>query len=157
MQEALKSGNAALRRDPREATYGFLINGEFLHEDVEAFMWFDSPTSLASHLLDVQPLLLLKTPESEAIESFREQVRLPLEQLLLHGFRDDIRHAFNLAADGLMTIEWWGKFTELCVGESPLSRELLSWFRVARPASARGTHALTTEEHEPFVRFVHTW
>lgn len=56
-----------------------------------------------------------------------------------------------------MTIEWWGNFTELCVGESPLSRELLSWFRVVRTASARGTHALTKEEHEPFVRFVHTW
>ena len=85
MQEALKSGNAALRRDPRDAPYGFLVNGEFLHEDVEAFMWFDSTASLASHLLDVQPMLLLKTPKSEAIESFREKVRLPLEQLLLHG------------------------------------------------------------------------
>lgn len=76
---------------------------------------------------------------------------------MLHRFSDDIRHAFNLAAGGLMTIEWWGNFTELCVGESPLSRELLSWFRVVRTASARGTHALTKEEHEPFVRFVHTW
>lgn len=157
MQEALKSGNAALRRDPREAPYGFLVNGEFLHEDVEAFMWFDSPASLASHLLDVQPLLLLKTPKSEAIESFREKSRLPLEQLLLHGFRDDIRHAFNLAAGGLMKIEWWGEFTELCMGRTYMSCELLTWFRVARPASARGTQPLTPEEVEPFIRFVNTW
>jgi hypothetical protein len=157
MQEALKSGNAALRRDPRGAPYGLLVNGEFLHEDLQAFMWFDSPTGLASHLREVQHLLLLRIPGSEAIESFREQVRLPLEQLLLHGFRDDIRHAFNLAADGLMTIEWWGKFTELCVGETRMSCEVLTWFRVARPASARGTHALTPEELEPFVRFVRTW
>jgi hypothetical protein len=55
-----------------------------------------------------------------------------------------------------MMVEWWGKFTELCVGEFPLSRELLSWFRVARHTIPRGTHALTKEEHESFVRFVHT-
>ena len=157
MEEALRAGEAALQRDPREACFGLLASGEFLHEGAEVFMWFDSVEDLVTHLLDVEPMLLAGLADGPDIESYRERIRPPLDQVLLHGCQESARIAFNDAAEGYMLIDWWGQFSELAAAQSPTSRDLLTWFREPDDSDGQEVAPLADHELEAFVAFLRSW
>ena len=152
MEEALQAGEAALRRDPREAPYGFLAGGEFLHEGAEVFMWFATTDELVTHLLDVEPLLVSSLAHGRDIEAYRERIRPAL-----HGLNEPIRVAFNEAAEGYMLIDWWGHYDDLGAARSPTSRELLAWFRDPGICDMSDLPPLADHEREAFVAFLKAW
>lgn len=154
MESALLAGEAAMRRDPRESPWGVLLGGEFLHEGTEVFMWFASAHDLVGHLLDVEPRLLASLAAGDDIEAYRDRIRIPLEQVLTHGLSEEARAAFNAASEGFMVVQWWGRFQELALGESEVSRDLLSWFRAAAGAGAQPVAPLADEELDGFVAFL---
>lgn len=157
MEEALRKGEEARLRDPRQAPFGFLARGDFVQEGAEVFMWFESLNDLVTHLQDVEPVLLTSLDEGFDAEAYRDLIRIPLDQAMWRGLDDDTRLAFNEAADGMMVIDWWGKFTELQSGQSPTSRELLSWFRAPGASIPDSVEPLVPEELEAFVGFVRSW
>ena len=157
MEEALRKGEEARLRDPRQATFGFLARGEFVQEGTEVFMWFESLNELVAHLQDVEPVLLTSLVVDFDTEAYRDRIRIPLDQALRQGLDEGSRLAFNEAADGLMIIDWWGTFADLQSGDSRTSRELLSWFRAPGAPTQDTVAPLSREELEEFVGFVRFW
>lgn len=125
--EVQKLGEAAMDRDPRQATFGFYSGGSFVMDGVRVFSWFESVDELAAFLLNVEPLIY-DLDDLDELTAYKVKVTPLLDNLKANGFDEVTRVDMNAAICDFAVIEWWGNFAEILDGETEFSKNLIENF-----------------------------
>ena len=123
--DAIKHGEKAMERDPRESRYGYFSGGTFALDGVRVFMWFDNASDLLDHLCNCDPLV--HGMDTDEAEHFSRQVQNAVSQPF--ELSESNRAKVNEIAREFLCIEWWGTFDDLLKGDNGLASETRRGFR----------------------------
>ena len=127
-EEALKLGEVAMERDPREAPFGFYSgSATVMTDDIKVFSWFESIDELIAFLVDVEPRIY-NIDEQNELAAHRAKVSPILEKLKTDGFNDALREEMNEAINKFGVIHWWGNFSKITAGKTEFSKNLIEQF-----------------------------
>ncbi|RKT44700.1 hypothetical protein [Thiocapsa rosea] len=153
MDAAIQSSELAMERDPREAKLGYFAGGSFVLDSVRVFKWFSSARDLATHLIDVEPVVFEWSDEDVA--PIREKLSKILGGLEEGGLTEELRAQVNAVTKGFLAIEWWGGFDDLIEGNTEFAEGIRSDYRDVEETDQQD--ALTSSELGGFVEFLKTY
>lgn len=150
---AMKAGEVAMDRDPRESGYGFFSGGTFVLDTARVFSWFDTIDALIDFLYSVEPEIF--DLEGDDLSAYQHSVKPILHRMRTEGLTDELREEFNLAAGDAFTLDWWGHFGELVEGKTEFSRNLIDSLMDSENES-QSSKPILEEDMDEFVEFLKT-
>lgn len=141
LNTAIKRGEEAQSRDPREAPYGYLSVSGF----TRMFLWFESIKSLIDYIIECDPIIHDFDPTDAA--DFLDSARVIVDDMSDLSVENMTK--INELVECFSCIEWWGTFHDLAHGESQIALELRSSLR-----DNDDDQPIKTDEMEDFVKLV---
>lgn len=155
-EEALKLGEVAMERDPREAPFGFYSGSASVMSDgIKVFSWFESIDELIAFLVGVEPLIY-DIEEEDELAAHRAKVSPILEKLKTDGFNDALREEMNEAINEFGVIHWWGNFSEITAGETEFSKNLIEQFVDDEDIEDGHNLTIPADQMDEFVEYLKT-
>lgn len=140
----------ALDRDPRQAPWGIFTGGSFAMDSVRVFMWFTTPSELASFLVEHLPAGYNFDEQDWA--EYKAAVAPLAARVAAEGLTPALLAELNEAIKASMVIDWWGHFDELLANESEFARQIAGGFLDEDDE----TRALSPDEVDDFVEHLKT-
>jgi len=139
----------AMDRDPREYPFGVYTGGSFVMDNVRVFSWFQNSDELLAHIREIEPRIH-GLGIGDGLEEYQVALQPLIERARVEGLTEDLRNAVSEVANEFMTIDWWGKFSDLCGSDSEFCMDLRERFR----HDGDGTSRIRKDEEDNFVIFL---
>jgi hypothetical protein len=140
---------AAMSRDPREYPFGVYTGGSFVLDNVRVFSWFKDLDEMLVHILEIEPRIH-DLGIGDGLNEYQIALQPFIERVRVEGLTEDLRNAISEVTNHCMTIDWWGKFPDLCGSDSEFCVDLRERFRDDGDDASR----IRIDEEDDFVIFL---
>lgn len=136
-----------MARDPRHFPWGILTGSSFVLSSSRVFMWFETITELAAHLVNGLPDGYHF--DEGYLADFQAKMAPLAQRVEQEGLSDELLSEINATIKADIVIDWWGNFKELTENQTSFAKDITAGF-------IDEVRAVNEDEMEDFIEYLQT-
>ncbi|WP_326519056.1 hypothetical protein [Acinetobacter sp. CAAS 2-6] len=150
---AVSMGEVATDFCPTLNSCGYFARGAFALENLCVFKWFESPTDLSDHLLEIE--MLMFQLDRRQLKALYQVVWPMLHDLTHETLTSELREEINRQFQDMLILEWWGSFEDLAFGSSAFAGKVRKHFRFQKLELSDAP--LHVNEQNQFIEYIRSY